>query len=106
MAQALEQLDTFIDDLRHAVVTENWEALAQLDGGVRSRVEPVMDELEAGNLSASLVQERLAQLQTLCDDAEAGARKTKAEILRTLKEVTSSRKAAQTYRDVSVRRPG
>ncbi|WP_166265118.1 SOS cell division inhibitor [Marinobacter caseinilyticus] len=105
MTDALEQLDTLIDDLRHAIVTENWETLARLDGRVQACIEPVMAEFEAGERSPSVVQERLQQLQTLCDDAEAGARKTKATILQTLKEVTSNRKAAQTYQDVSVRRP-
>lgn len=104
MTQALEQLDTLIDDLRHAVVTEKWESLASLNDNVRPQLESVMDELEAGRLSPTLVQQRLDALRLLCDEGEAGARKAKANILQSLKEVTSSRKAARTYQDVSVRR--
>lgn len=104
MTQALEQLDTLIDDLRHAVVTENWEALGSLNDSVRPQLESVMDELEVGGFSPTLVQERLEALRVLCDEGEAGARKAKANILQSLKEVTSSRKAARTYQDVSVRR--
>lgn len=104
MTQALEQLDTLIDDLRHAVVTENWESLASLNDKVRPQLEMVMDELEARRLSPTLVQERLDALRLLCDEGEAGAKKAKANILQSLKEVTSSRKAARTYQDVSVRR--
>lgn len=104
MTQALEQLDTLIDDLRHAVVTENWEALGRLNDSVRPQLEGVMDELEAGRLSPTLVQERLGSLRLLCDEGEAGAKRAKANILQSLKEVTSSRKAARTYQDVSVRR--
>lgn len=104
MKQALEQLDTLIDDLRHAVVTENWESLASLNDRVRPQLESVMDELEAGGVSPTLVQERLQALRLLCDEGEAGARKAKTNILQSLKEVTSSRKAARTYQDVSVSR--
>lgn len=104
MTHALEQLDTLIDDLRRAVVTENWEALASLNDSVRPQLELVMDELEAGGVSPALVQERLEELRVLCDEGEAGARKAKANILQSLKEVTSSRKAARSYQDVSVRR--
>lgn len=104
MTQALEQLDTLIDDLRHAVVTEKWESLASLNNSVRPQLESVMDELEAGRVSPTLVQERLEALRVLCDEGEAGARRAKANILQSLKEVTSSRKAARTYQDVSVRR--
>lgn len=103
MTQALEQLDTLIDDLRHAVVTENWTALASLNDSVRPQLESVMDELEAGGVSPTLVQERLEELRGLCDEGEAGARKAKANILQSLKEVASSRKAARSYQDVSVR---
>ncbi|MEX0605962.1 MAG: SOS cell division inhibitor [Marinobacter sp.] len=104
MTQALEQLDTLIDELRHAVTIEDWDSLASLNNSVRPKLESVMDELDAGRLSPTLVQERLEDLRLLCDEGEAGATKAKANILQSLKGVASSRKAARTYQDVSVRR--
>ncbi|WP_404361807.1 SOS cell division inhibitor [Marinobacter sp.] len=104
MAQALEQLDTLIDDLRREITKEDWEAVTSLNGRVASRVEAAMSELAAGDISAEAVEERLTDLQALCGQAERGARSAREEILATLKGLNQTRSAARSYEDISTRR--
>ncbi len=104
MAQALEQLDELIDRLRHAITQDQWEQVAELTTQVRPATDPVMSELAAGDIDASLVQERLTELQALCDQAQRGAEGHRAEVLAALKGLSQTRSAARTYADVSGRR--
>lgn len=104
MTQSLEQLDDLIDRLRHALATDQWQAVGELAGQVPQQVEPVMTELAAGDLDPGAVQERLSDLQLLCDQAQAGAEGHRAEVLAALKGLSRNRSAARTYEDVSARR--
>ncbi|MBS3805100.1 MAG: hypothetical protein KGY54_11160 [Oleiphilaceae bacterium] len=104
MSPALEQLDALIDEIEAAVAAGDWEHVTARIGKVTAHVEPVMDELDSGNLSPTLVQQRLARLQAMCDRAEQGAESNKAEILATLKGLNQTRAAARSYEDVSSRR--
>lgn len=106
MAQALELLDTLIDDLRHAISKDDWEEVNVLTTRVIDRVEPVMTELAEGGISPAVVEEKLGTLQHLCEEAKQGVKGHKADLLNTLKGLDRTRTAARTYADVSVRRPG
>lgn len=105
MTLPLEQLDTLIDDLRQALTTSNWDEVSRLNTLIKPTIAPVMAQLEAGELQPDLVRERLADLQTFCNEAEAGAKEARAEAEQALKEVNRNRTAARSYADVSDRRP-
>ncbi|MDX1633461.1 MAG: SOS cell division inhibitor [Marinobacter sp.] len=106
MAQPLERLDNLIDQLRNAIAQDRWEAVAQLAAQVQPAIEPVMAELAAGDTDPGVVQERLTELQSLCDQAQTGAEGYRAEALAALKGLSRTRAAARSYEDVSSRRNG
>lgn len=104
MSQALERLDDLIDRLRHGITQDQWERVAELTAAVQPTIEPVMAALAQGDIEAGLVQERLTELQALCDQAQRGAEGHRAEVLAALKGLSRTRAAARSYEDVSARR--
>jgi hypothetical protein len=104
MSQALEKLDNLIDEIEAAVAASDWIEVTTCIGKVTDYVEPMMAELDRGEVSPTLVQQRLGRRQVMCDQAEQGAESSKAEILTTLKGLNRNRDAARSYEDVSVRR--
>ncbi|MDV2077638.1 flagellar protein FliT [Marinobacter xestospongiae] len=103
MANSLEQLDTLMDAIRHALTQQDWEAIAKLDAEVRPVVDQVMASHHDGDLSMEVVHERLEQLQALCDDARAGAETARAEAKAGLDEMRQTRNATRAYQDISGR---
>lgn len=104
MALTLEQLDTLVDDMRQAVLNEDWTALSVLDEQVKPCVEKLMAELAAGELAQSVVEERLQMLQAVCQDARAGADKARSEAREALQSMRQTSSAARAYQDISKRR--
>lgn len=104
MSQSLERLDNLIDRLRNAIAQDQWEVVAELTGQVQPMTDPVMGELAAGDIDGGLVQERLTELQALCDQAQKGAEGHRAEVLTALRGLSRTRAAARSYEDVSARR--
>jgi septation ring formation regulator EzrA len=104
MSQTLEELDNLINEIESAVVVRDWEGVGNSIATVKEHVEAVMRDLDRGEVSYSLVQNRLARLNAMCDRAEQGAESSKAEALATLKGLSRNRNAARSYEDVSVRR--
>ena len=98
----LEAIDTLIEHLKTALSEQNWEELSQLNQLVRPTVDPLMEALEAGELGAEPVRERLARLQTFCDRANISANDAKAEAKRALEGVNQNRSAARAYQNVSL----
>lgn len=104
MALIIEQFDTLLDDMRQALVKEDWQGLSVLDESARPLVESLMAELRDGMVSASLVQDKLAQLQELCQQAQSGAVNARDEARKALEGMRKTSSAARTYQDVSGRR--
>ncbi|SFM16884.1 hypothetical protein [Marinobacter zhejiangensis] len=106
MALLLEQLDTLIDDMRQALVKDDWEALAVLDGNVRPLVESLMAEVQDGLVSSAVVEERLQALLVVCQQAQAGAENARDQARSALEGMRRTSSAARTYQDVSRGRSG
>lgn len=104
MALILEQFDRLLDDMRHALVKEDWEGLAALDVSVRPLVESVMAELRSGEMPVALVQEKLQELQAICQQAQSGAEAAREEARKALEGIRRTSSAARSYQDVSGRR--
>lgn len=101
----MQALDHLIHALEESLNDRDWDRLAELNSEVRATVEPVMAQLESGELDAELVRERLARLQTFCDAASAGASEARSEAEQALKGVNRNRSAARAYQNVSTNRP-
>ncbi|MGM0767122.1 MAG: SOS cell division inhibitor [Pseudomonadota bacterium] len=101
----MQALDRLIQALETALKDQDWDRLSELNGEVRTTVDPVMAQLEAGELDADVVRERLARLQTFCDAASAGATEARNEAEQALKGVNRNRSAARAYENVSTNRP-
>lgn len=101
----MQALDRLIQALETALKDQDWDRLSELNGEVRGTVDPVMAQLEAGELDADVVRERLARLQTFCDAASAGATEARNEAEQALKGVNRNRSAARAYQNVSTNRP-
>ncbi len=101
--EALEQLDQHIADLQEALANQNWERLAELNQGVAAVIDPVMLELERGQLSATAVQQRLLAIQAFVEKADQRARTARDEARDALSDVGRNRKAASAYARVSSR---
>ncbi|MDX1458255.1 MAG: SOS cell division inhibitor [Marinobacter sp.] len=100
MALTLEQLDTLNDELRQALVAEDWSMFSELNARIKPTVEAVMSSLRAGEVAPEVVQERLETLQSLCTEAQAGAEHTRDETRSALKEVNRNRQATRAYHNV------
>lgn len=105
MSESLQHLDTHIAALNQALEDQAWDQLTDLNARTNDCIEPVMLALEAGQLSPTLVQQRLETLARFCDQAEAGAREARQEARQALEEVSRNRQAARAYGDVLARRP-
>lgn len=105
MSESLQQLDIHIAALRQALEDQDWDQLTDLNARTNDHIEPVMQDLEAGQLSPTLVQQRLESLSAFCDQAEAQAREARQEARQALEEVSRNRQAARAYGDVLARRP-
>lgn len=92
MSLALESLDQLIDDLRHALTTSNWSEVARLNARIRPTVVPVMAAMEAGDVEARVVNERLDDLQTLVCEAGLRAKAACSEIKDSLAALAPSGK--------------
>jgi len=103
MANALEQLDVLIDEMRLALTREDWETLLELTLAVTHRVEPVMEELSRGELSPEVVAERLQELQLFVETGQQKAGFARDTLRKTLSDVSRNRNAAKTYQNVSGR---
>lgn len=101
MSEALDALDRLTGELREALAREDWQLLAELNGQVASTIEPVMQQLERGELSPAGVQKRLQVLQEFCSQADTRAREAKQEAQQALKSVNQNNSAARAYRDIS-----
>ncbi|MCK7552139.1 SOS cell division inhibitor [Marinobacter goseongensis] len=100
----MQALDRLIEGLEQSLEDQEWDRLTELNSRVRVTVEPVMAQLEAGELEAEPVRERLARLQTFCDAASAGASEARDEARQALKGVNRNRTAARAYQNVSTNR--
>ncbi|TGN41215.1 SOS cell division inhibitor [Marinobacter confluentis] len=96
-----DAIDTLIDHLETALSEKDWDELSRLNQLVRPTIEPVMAALEAGELDAEPVRERLAGLQTFCDRANNSAMDAKAEARKALEGINQNRSAARAYQNVS-----
>lgn len=96
-----DAIDTLLVHLDAALSEQDWEEMARLNQLVRPTIEPVMAALEAGELDAEPVRERLARLQAFCDRANNSANQAKAEARKALEGVNQNRSAARAYRNVS-----
>ncbi|SDX08034.1 hypothetical protein [Marinobacter mobilis] len=104
MALILEQFDRLLDDMRHALVKEDWQGLSVLDASARPLVESLMAELRSGEVPTPLVQERLEELQAICQQAQSAAVASRDEARKALEGMRRTSSAARTYQDVSGRR--
>lgn len=104
-ADNLTSLDSLIAELKQALANEDWEELVRLNNRVKPTLDPVMEALEAGELDADSVRDRLATLKLYCDEATDEASRAKAEARQALKEVNQNRNAAKAYRNISSNRP-
>lgn len=101
--EALARLDDRIAELQQALQDSDWQQLAELNGDVRSVVDPVMTALENRQLSAAAVQRRLGELDDFVHHADDAARKARQEAKDALNQVGQNRKAASVYARVSDR---
>ena len=101
----LDAIDTLIDHLKEALARKDWEEITRLNQLVRPTIDPVMSALEAGELNPDPVRERLARLQTFCDQASAAAEEAKDEARQALEGVNQNRSAARAYQNVSLNPP-
>lgn len=100
----LKVMDQLIEALADALADKDWDRLAELNSQVKATVEPVMAQLEAGEVSVEPVRERLERLQTFCDAASAGAAEARQEAEQALKGVNRNKNAARAYQSVSTNR--
>ncbi|WP_336366954.1 SOS cell division inhibitor [Marinobacter sp. C2H3] len=101
----LDQLDSLLAQLDQALVEQDWSALSRLNAQVQPRVAGVMTALAAGDLDATVVRERLEQLQRFVGMASEQATDARAEAEQALKGVNRNRSAARAYHDISSNRP-
>ncbi len=104
MTQSLENLDQLIDDLRHAMSTEDWGRFGELNRQIRPSVERVVAGVAGGEYTDDMIRQRLEELQVVCDHALEGAQASRAEAKNTLEEIRQNRKALSAYHDVSTNR--
>lgn len=104
-SKPVQALDRLIEALEESLQAREWDRLAELNSRVRLTVEPVMAQLQAGELDAAPIRERLARLQAFCDAASAGAAEARSEAQQALKGVNRNRSAARAYQNVSTNRP-
>lgn len=100
-AEQLDALDTLVEHMRTALAAQDWDELGRLTQLVQPTVEPVMVALEAGELDAEPVRQRLADLQTFCDRANNSANAAKAEAKKALEGMNQNQSAARAYQNVS-----
>jgi len=100
-----EHLDQLLADLGTALAREDWEELARLNASVKPTVEPLMVALEAGEVEADLVRQRLEELQQFVDAANESAPRARSRAESELRDVTRNRSAARAYQNVSSDRP-
>lgn len=96
-----DAIDTLLDHLKTALSEKDWDELSRLNQLVKPTIEPVMAALEAGELDAEPVRERLASLQAFCHEADTSANQAKAEARKALEGVDQNRSAAKAYQNVS-----
>ena len=101
----LDHLDQLMADLGQALAEKDWDAMAELNGQVKSAVEPLMVALEAGEVDAEPVRLRLQEMQQFIDAADESARRARKEAEDGLKGVNRNRSAAKAYQNVSSNRP-
>lgn len=104
-ADDLEQFDQLMGDMARALADQDWDRLSELNGQVRSKVEPLMAALAAKSLDAEQVRTRLEEMQQLVDAASQGANKARQEAQAALKGVNQNRSAAKAYQNISSNRP-
>lgn len=104
-ADDLEQFDQLMGDMGRALADQDWDRLSELNGQVRSKVEPLMAALAAKSLDAEQVRTRLEEMQQLVDAAGQGANKARQEAQAALKGVNQNRSAAKAYQNISSNRP-
>ncbi|MDC0662178.1 SOS cell division inhibitor [Marinobacter sp. SS21] len=100
MPLTLEKLDDLNDELRQALVAENWSGFSDLNSLIQPAVEGVMTSLRAGEVSPEAVQERLETLQSLCLEAQGGAERTREEARAALKDIQRNQQATRAYHNV------
>jgi flagellar protein FliT len=97
----LDAIDTLVGHLETALAEKDWDELSRLNQLIRPTIEPLMSELEAGELDPEPIRERLAKLQTFCDRANLSANNAKAEARSALESVSQNRSAANAYQKVA-----
>ncbi|MGP4844948.1 hypothetical protein ACTXGQ_12495 [Marinobacter sp. 1Y8] len=105
MSSAIESLDALIDDYRHALSMEDWDGLNVITESVQPCVDAAVAEVQAGDVSADLLTERLLALRRVADEVAQGAGVARQTAADGLKEVGRSRNAVNAYADVSHRKP-
>lgn len=100
MPLTLEKLDDLNDELRQALVAEDWSRFSELNRLIQPTTERVMASLRAGEISPDVVQERLETLQSLCLEAQGGAERTRDEARSALKDIQRNRQATRAYHNV------
>lgn len=103
MPSALESLDSLLDEFRHAVSTDDLEVLGRLNEAIQPTVQAAVDDMRTGNASASALEERLLDLQSLTEQASRGAREARDEAAKGLREVNQNRSAVNAYANIRSR---
>ncbi|MBW7470378.1 SOS cell division inhibitor [Marinobacter sp. M216] len=100
----LDDVDQLMVEMGRAMINQDWDELARLNGQVRPMIEPLMAALESGALDAEPVRTRLQELQQLVDTANQSATRARQEAQEALKGVNENRQAAKAYQSVSSNR--